>query len=185
MLKNLLKNTLLTLSISLFSIASVNANLVTQDIIFDDGTTTNTIFEKIGSITVDTNENDGFGVIRSWVNFQLFGFDMITENEAKGDFTLFGAFEVFVDLNNLNAGIEFLTFDVTENNSQYFNFQGLVDTASGANFFIDVFDFNGGLYAFGDLALGKASVVSEPPMFLLLFTGVLALITTKRRKINL
>lgn len=183
MFKKLLKNTLLTLSISIATITTANADLITQDIIFDDATTTEVLFETIGSITVDTNESDGFGLISSWVDFQLFGFDMITETEANGDFTLFGAFEVFVDLTNITAGVEFLTFDVTESSSQLFNFQGLVDTATGANFFLDVFDFSGGLYAFGDIALGNASIVPEPEMFFLFLTG-LVFIFVKRRKVN-
>lgn len=186
MFKNILRNTLLTLSISIASITTANADLITHDIIFDNAATTEILFETIGSLTIDSNENDGFGLINSWVDFELFGFNMTTETEANGDFTLFGAFEAIIDLNNISAGIEFLTFDVTENVTQFFNFQGLVDTATGDNFIADVFDFNGGLYAFGDIALSDASVVSavpEPSMFLLFFTG-LVLMLVKRRKTN-
>lgn len=172
MIKNLLRNTLLTLSITLTAITSANAALITQDIIFDDATSSEVLFEKIGSLTVDTKDQDGFGLISSWVDFQLFGFDMITETEANGDFLLFGEFSAFIDLQNIEAGIEFLTFDVTESQTQFFNFQGLVDTATGDNFFIDVFDFSGGLYAFGDIALDKANIVPEPSMLLLFFTGI-------------
>ncbi|MDO7086578.1 PEP-CTERM sorting domain-containing protein [Pseudocolwellia sp. AS88] len=181
MLNTYFKNALLAISLSLFTIGSANANLIIQDILFDDATTTEVLFETIGSITVDTQDSDGFGTINTWVDFELFGFDMITEADAAGNFALFGLFEVFVDLNNISAGIEFLTFDVTESNFLFYNFQGLVDTAFGGNFFIDVFDFGGGLYVFGDLALGQASVVSEPSMFLLFFTGLFFLVA-KRRK---
>jgi|GEM_PF-1320544 len=182
MLKNLLKNTLLTLSLSLFAMGSANANLVTQDILFDDSNTTEVVLERIGTITIETTNIDEFGLIGSWVNFQLFNFDMTTEDEANGDFNLFGLFEVSVDINNLKAGIEFISFDVTENENQLFNFQGLVDTASGSNYFVDVFDFSGGLYAFGDLSLGEANVVPEPSVILLFLTGLI-LMAAKRRKL--
>lgn len=181
MLNKFIKNTILTISLSLFTMVSANANIITQDILFDDLQTTDVYFETIGSITVDTNESDSFGSITSWVEFELFGFDMITETEAAGNFLFFGLFEAFVDLNNITAGIEFLTFDVTESAFSFYNFQGVVDTAFGGNYFIDVFDLGGGLYVFGDLALGEANVVSEPPMFLLFFTAIFMMIA-KRRK---
>jgi len=182
MLKNLLKSTLLTLSLSLFAMGSANANFVTQDILFDDGNTTEVVLERIGTITIETTDADEFGLISSWVNFELFGFDMITEDEANGDFSLFGLFEALVDVNNLKAGIEFISFDVTESQDNFFNFQGLVDTASGSSFFVDAFDFSGGLYAFGDLSLGEASVVPEPSVFLLFLTGLIFMVA-KRRKL--
>ena len=179
MYNNLLKSTLLAVTFSLFSSVS-SATFITQDILFDDLTTTDVAFETIGEITVDTDKADNFGLIGSWETFSLFGFDIITEAEANGDFTLFGGFEAIVDSNDLSAGLEFLFFDVTENNFSFFNFQGLIDTATGDNFIIDVFDFSGGLYAFGDLALGTAKV-PEPPMLALFFAGVMA-IFIKRRK---
>lgn len=180
MFKNLLKNTLLTVTFTLFTTVS-NAAFITQDLIFDDLNTANITYETIGSITVDTDKADANGIINSWEDFSLFGRNMITEDEANGDFTLFGLFAADVDSTNLNAGIEFLTFDVVESTDSFFNFQGLVDTATGNNFIFDVFDFNGGLYTFGNLALGNASVVSEPSMFLLFFSGLIV-IFMKRRK---
>lgn len=183
MFKKLLKNTLLTLSISIASITTANADLITQNIIFDDATTTEVLFETIGSITVDTNESDGFGLISSWIDFKLFGFDMITETEANGDFTLFGAFDALIDLTNLSAGIEFLNFDVTENSGSLFNNQGLFDSNPSFISSLNVFDFTSGINKFGYIDLGAASIVSEPPMFLLFFTG-LVFMFVKRRKIN-
>ena len=181
MLNTFLKNTLLAISLSLFTIGSANANLITQDILFDDASTADVLFETVGSITVDTQDSDGFGYINTWVDFELFGFNMITEADAAGDFSLFGLFEVFVDLTNVSAGIEFLTFDVTEDSSLFFNFQGLADTAfPGGNFF-DVFDSSGNVFLFGDLALAEVSAVPEPSMFLLFFTGLFFLVA-KRRK---
>jgi hypothetical protein len=179
MYKNLLRNTLLAATFSLVSVFA-NATLITQDILFDDLTTADVVFETIGSITVETDNADAFGLIGSWETFNLFGFDMITEADSAGDITLFGGFEAIVDEQNLAAGIEFLFFDVTESNFEFFNFSGLVDTAFGGNYLIDVFDFGGGLYAYGDLALGTAKV-SEPPMFLLFFSGLMVLFL-KRRK---
>ncbi|WP_426358404.1 PEP-CTERM sorting domain-containing protein [Pseudocolwellia sp. HL-MZ19] len=181
MLNTYLKNALLAISLSLFTIGSANANLITQDILFDDLSSTDVLFETIGSITVDTQDGDGDGYINTWVNFELFGFDMITETDAAGNFSLFGLFEAFVDLTNVSAGIEFLTFDVTEDSSSFFNFQGLADTAFTGGNFIDVFDSSGNVFIFGELALGQASVVPEPSMFLLFFTGLFFLVA-KRRK---
>jgi len=181
MFTNLLKKAFFTCLLTLTVSTSVTANYVTHDILFDDATTTEVLFETIGSITVDTEQSDGLGVINSWVDFQLFGFDMITEAASNNDPSLFGQFEVFIDLTNISAGIEFLTFDVTESDSEFFNFQGLVDTATGDNFFIDVFDFSGGLYSFGDISLSTASVVSEPSM-LLLFCSALVFFAAKRKR---
>jgi len=179
MLKNLLRNAVLTATLALFASTS-NAALITQDILFDDLTTADVIYETIGSITVESDNADSFGTISTWESFSLFGLDMITEVEANGDFTLFGLFEAVVDDTNLNAGIEFLNFDVTESTWAFYNFSGFYDSFAGGDF-VDVFDFGGGVYFFGELALGDASVVSEPSMFFLFFAGLMGLFI-KRHK---
>lgn len=183
MFKHLLRNTLLTATFALFT-ATSNAALITQDLIFDDLTTAEVVFETIGTITVDTTKADPSGVINSWEEFSLFGLDIITEEQANDpsstQYGLFGLFAAEVDETNLNAGIEFLTFDVIESAFEFYNFSGLVDTATGDNFIFDIFDFNGGLYAFGDLALGDASVVSEPSMLILFMSGLFIMFSRKK-----
>ena len=183
MYKNLLKNTLLVATFALFTTAS-NAALISHDLLFDDATTTEVSYESIGSITVDSDKADDWGIISSWESFSFLGWDVITEAQAGADFTLFGLFEAEVDKDNLSAGLNFLTFDVTEGDSDFFNFQGIydADTINSANNFIDVFDFSGTPYLYGDFALSSASVVSEPSMFFLFFSGLVA-VFIKRRKV--
>lgn len=174
MFKNIIATTILSLSIALASFSS-NAALITQTILFDDLSTTEVESEVIGTLTINTEDNDGTGHVTKWESFELFGFDMLTESEANLiDPLLFGGFIAGFDSSDLTAGIDFAQFDVTESDFGFFAFSGLVDQV-GSGYFIDVFDFGGGLYAFGAATFGSVSVVPEPGAIALLLTGLLAL----------
>jgi hypothetical protein len=183
MLKSI-KTIFLAMSITLLSAGSANAALISHDILFDDFTTNDVVFEKIGYFVVDTNKADDWGLITSWEEFQIdmFGssFNFLTEAEADViDPFLFGYFEAFLDPSNAFAGVEAIAFDVTENTALSLNFNGSFDFATNSGI-LDVFDSTTGFESAGNLQLGNVKV-PEPPMLLLFLTGLIALRLKKRK----
>ena len=157
MFNKLFLKVLLSISLSVAALSSANASLITQDILFDDQGT----WTAVGEISVDTADADAFGYISAWNSFNLFGFDLLTVAQSGG-----GLFETEVDLTNLAAGLQFLTFDLSDTQGNY-AFNGIVD----ANFsFLDAFTSNG-IVLFGEIKLGDAVVsgaeVPEPQTALL------------------
>lgn len=174
MFKKLISSAALTIALALTAM-NVNAALITQDIVFDDFQTDEVEFETIGSLTINTSDDDGTGLVFGWENFELLGFNMLTEAEADLiDPILFGGFVAGFNPSDLYAGIDFAQFDVTENVFGFYAFNGLVDQI-GSGYLIDVFDFTGGLYVFGEIAFANTTVVPEPSAIALLLVGLLGL----------
>lgn len=174
MFKKLISSAVLTLAFT-FTAMNVNAALITQEIVFDDFETDEIEFETIGSLTINTSDDDGTGQVSRWEDFELFGFNMLTQEEADTiDPLLFGVFIAGFNPNDLYAGIDFAQFDVTENAFGFYAFNGLVDQF-GTGYLIDVFDFNGGLYVFGEIAFANTTVVPEPSAIALLLLGLIGL----------
>ncbi|MDO6489106.1 PEP-CTERM sorting domain-containing protein [Colwellia sp. 6_MG-2023] len=196
MLNKLFLKTLFTLSLVFTLSSAANATLITQDIWLDSSITTEIDYQYIGFITIDTEIaivddvfNDGsllLGTVNAWVDFELFGLNFWTEAESNvaldanpSSFPMFGLFQALFDVNNLAAGLELLQFDVTENTFDFYAFSGLIDTVFG---FGDIFDSSGGLYDFGELALGEARLTEVPePTTLLLFLAAAIGLTTRKK----
>ncbi|MBT1065005.1 PEP-CTERM sorting domain-containing protein [Bowmanella sp. Y26] len=173
---NKIKKLLSTLCLLAAVSTQANAALITQDLIevASDGST-----GIIGSITINTNGAlydpvFGTGEVATAVSFNFLGFDIPPTD------ILF--FQAIFDVNNLHAGLEFLNFDVTFMLPGLVNwaFDGLYETGSLGNYF-SVFDLDAGdLAFFNELALGRASVVSEPTT-LAMFSLMLAMLGMRRK----
>lgn len=194
MLKSI-KNIFLAMSITLLAASSANAALISHDILFDDFSTTDVVFEKIGYFVVDTEKADIGGNIFSWEEFQIdilgSSFSFFTEAESAGNFDLFDHFEASLNPNALVAGIEALSFFVTENSSSVISFQGIfgyddydaADPLAVNPHTLDLFGALGDPDVFraaGNLQLGAVDV-PEPSMLLLFLTGLIALRLKKRQ----
>lgn len=171
MFNKLFLKVLLSLSLSVAALSSANAALITQNILFDDEGT----WSSIGEITVDTADADEFGYISTWDNFTLLGFDLLTVAESGG-----GLFETEIDLTDFSAGLQFLSFDLSESNGTY-AFNGIFS----ANFsFLDAFTSNG-IVLFGAMNLGDVVVsgaeVPEPQTAFLLLMAVAGLMVRRKR----
>ncbi|WP_440876650.1 PEP-CTERM sorting domain-containing protein [Thalassotalea sp. PLHSN55] len=183
------------LSLSLAFAGAANATIITQEIFYDAGYDSVDEFELIGSITINTHGADQYEVwddvlgefvkqaeVNEWVEFNLFGFDMITEGFADllGDPSYFGFFSAIVNPNDWYAGIESLDFDLSEDTYGFYEFNGYIDTAFDDGYgSFDVFSASGDLYEFGTLKFGEVSV-PEPSTLIMLFAGLLALVTRRK-----
>lgn len=186
MFKNI-KKIFLAMSITLLTANSVNAKLISHDILFDDLSTTDVMFEKVGYFVVDTDKADDWGLITSWEEFQLdilgSSFKFFTEAEANvTNISLFDHFEVEINPDDVFAGAETISFWVTENTASNITFQGVFGFSSGPGF-LDMFGAAGDPAAFqgaGNIKLGSVEL-PEPPMILLFLTGLVALRLQKRK----
>lgn len=153
-----------TLAITSLGFASsANAALITQDILLDGAV--------YGSVTVNTNAADSFGLIESFVNLVLDG------KEIAETFI----FTAIVDANNVFAGIESLDFDL--GSADGFAYQGIFDAFNPTSNRLDVFDGNGDLISFGPMTLSQPpSVVSEPSIAAMMMLALLALGVRRSRK---
>lgn len=155
-----------------------NAALITQDLLFlEDGATETTV---AGSITISTNHLDSFGEAFQWMSFTLFGSQMMTEMD---DPSLFGGFLAIADASNPMAGLEFLSFDVTDANTQSISYNGISDPFNDDHF-LDIFNLSdSSLSTFGELSFGDVSVVPEPSAFALMALA-LGLISLRLKRSN-
>ncbi|WDD97951.1 PEP-CTERM sorting domain-containing protein [Thalassomonas actiniarum] len=168
MFNKLFLKVLLSVSLSVAALSSANAALITQDILFDDQGT----WSSIGEITVVTAEADKFGYISEWYDFTLLGFDLLTVAESGG-----GLFEAEIDLADFSAGLQFLSFDLSESNLGTYAFNGIVSAQFS---FFDAFTSNG-LALFGEIKLGDAEVsVPEPETAFLLLMAVAGLMVRRK-----
>ncbi len=169
MFKQYILHAIFTFLFALSLTSTVNATLITQDIISDtDGV--------IGHISINIDEAEdfgGLGIVSTWSEFEFFGVDMI---EQDLDILLFDA--VF-DLADLSMGLISLNFDLNDTFGA-FAWNGYVDVDFGGA--LDVFDGNDLIYFANDLSFGQASVVPEPTAFILFFTALVGLVV--RRKIS-
>ncbi|MBN7822205.1 PEP-CTERM sorting domain-containing protein [Bowmanella yangjiangensis] len=152
-----------------------NAALITQDLIevASDGST-----GIIGSITIDTNGAlydpvFGTGEVLSFVSFNFLGYDIPVEDGYS--------FQAIFDTNNIYAGIEFLDFDI-DFSLPGWAFQGYFDAFDNPDYnYFTVFDSGSADLLFvNGLALGQASVVSEPAT-LVMFGLMLGLLGMRRK----
>ncbi len=181
-----IKNIFLAMSITLLTAGSANAALISHDILFDDLTTTEVTFEKIGYFVLDTDKADDWGFINSWEEFQIdmFGssFNFLTKAEADViDPFLFGYFDAIINPDNVYAGLEAIGFDVTESTSSNIRFNGTFDFFAGNSGFLDMFDANDDILGAGSIQLSKVTHVPEPSMIFLFLTGLIALRLKKRQ----
>jgi hypothetical protein len=168
MLKKLLSQTILVIALS-FSATNVHAALITQDIIVDDaGFTLGTLSIEIDNAALGT----GLVSVTDFVSLNLLGVP---------SFDVF-AFDAIVDTDNINAGIEFLSFDVQEVGFDLWNYQLVYDAFAPAVNFVDIFDDNGNpIFFSSEISLGGAQVVPEPTAIALMLAGLFAL--RLRRKV--
>lgn len=175
---NKIKKLLSTLCLLAAVSTQANAALITQDLIevASDGST-----GIIGSITIDTNGAlydpvFGTGEVLSFVSFNFLGYDIPAEDGYS--------FQAIFDTNNIYAGIEFLDFDVDFflPGAVDWAFQGYFDAFDNPDFnYFTVFDNESDDLLFvNGLALGQASVVSEPAA-LAMFGLMLGLLGMRRK----
>ncbi|WDE06584.1 PEP-CTERM sorting domain-containing protein [Thalassomonas viridans] len=178
MFNKLFLKALVSISFCFAVLTSANASLITQDILFNDQGT----WSSIGEISVDTADADEFGFLGEWDSFNILGFNFWSVEEAAAQGFGNGVFMAVLDLADLAAGIQFLTFDVTESNLSTYAFNGLFDVAPG-QYFIDAFNANG-IALFGEFKLGDAVVtgaeVPEPQTALLLLMAVAGLMVRRK-----
>ena len=169
-----------TLLLSTVMANSANAATITQELLFiEDG---ETVAEIVGSVTISISSLDEFGESTSWLDFSLFGMDILTEAEADAtDPLLFGEFIAIADVTNPFAGLEFLLFDVTDFATHLIAFDGLVDAVFDDHQFSRFDDSN--LTVFGELFFGDVTVVPEPGMIAIMSLG-LGFMVLRRRKIK-
>ena len=167
-----------------FSAFAANATLIKQDLIFTslDGFYFPPGEEVVlGTISVHTWSLGSTGYVENaWFDFVIDGVDVLTpaDADAIGDPLLFGGFAAQVDMANLEAGFEFISFDVTD--WYGWESQGIVDASAGFGF-LEIFDyFSGDIVDYGDLRLGTASVVSEPAAAFLMLGGLIAMFARRR-----
>ncbi|GGO63301.1 PEP-CTERM sorting domain-containing protein [Bowmanella pacifica] len=154
---------------------NANAALITQDLIEValDGST-----GVIGSITINTDNAlvdpvHGTGEVLSFVSFNFLGYDIPVDDSIF--------FQAIFDTNNIYAGIEFLDFDI-DFSLPGWAFQGYFDAFDNPDFnYFTVFDSGSADLLFvNGLALGQASVVSEPAT-LAMFGLMLGLLGMRRK----
>jgi len=183
-----IKNFFLAMSITVLAVSSANAALISHDILFDDFSTTDVMFEKIGYFVVDTDKADSWGEITSWEELQIdilgSSFKFFTEAEAVnvGNLSFFDNFLAIVDPDNVFAGVEALGFNLTEKITSTIKFQADFGFSPGPGTF-DMFGAAGDPAAFqgaGNIKLGSVEL-PEPPMILLFLTGLIALRLQKRK----
>ena len=198
MFNKLITRTFFSLALAFGFTSAANATLITQGIFFDSAFTDEVDYQQIGFITIDTRNADVYdlygdqsvilGDVVEWVEFSFYNFDLYTQAESDvypysdpKDLPLFGNFMATFDVNNLSAGIEFLTFDVTAKVPALYAFNGYVDTFGGEAY--DLFDANGNFYDYGGLALSKAILTAVPtPATLVLFLTAMVGLTMRRQK---
>nr|WP_269814691.1 PEP-CTERM sorting domain-containing protein [Bowmanella yangjiangensis] len=172
---NKIKKLLSTLCLLAAVSTQANAALITQDLIevASDGST-----GIIGSITIDTNGAlydpvFGTGEVLSFVSFNFLGYDIPVEDGYS--------FQAIFDTNNIYAGIEFLDFDI-DFSLPGWAFQGYFDAFDNPDYnYFTVFDSGSADLLFvNGLALGQASVVSEPAT-LVMFGLMLGLLGMRRK----
>ena len=161
---------LLSVSLSLAALTSANASLITQDILFNN----NGNWSVEGQIAVNTDDADEFGFLSSWDSFTLLGADLLTVAASNG-----GLFAAEIDLADVSAGLQFLSFDLSVSNGAV-TFNGIIDT----NFsFLDAFTANG-IALFGEIKLGDAVVtgaeVPEPETAFLFLTAIVTLMVRRK-----
>ena len=177
MLNKLVLRVFLSLSLAFSCASTVNATLISQDILFNSIYDNEDTFELIGNITVDTDEIDSWGsIVGSWESFSFYGFEV---DPFDANWNLFVA---YFDINNIMQGIESLDFDVTVLTD--LSFSGYIyvyDSISSITY--SLFDnTDGSLYDAGALAFGRATAVPLPATLILFLTGIVGLVL--RRKIN-
>lgn len=175
MFKKLLKNIACAASLMIAGSFAANAGLLIQEIEVDEGFGDG--YQYAGYVAIDLDLFDEFGEAMEWTAFNLYGFDMLTEAQADlvdplDPYLFFGGFLAVINQDSIWKGLEFMTFDVTDNMYGFFHFDGIVDVADPFSY-VSVFDQDAnGPYIFGDARFGEYSYVPEPSMFLLFLTGL-------------
>lgn len=164
------------------SASTARAAIITQELLYKENGTTE--FIPIGQVTISTLDLDPvFSEATQWLSFDLFGFDMITEQQADdaGDPLLFGEFFAEADPTDPWAGLSAISFDVSDHPAADFAYQGIIDPFLG-DMFLNIFDrSNNQITDFGMLDFGRVSVVSEPHVMLLMFAS-LGLLRLRRKQ---
>ena len=165
-----LKNLFTSASLALALLFSVNANavLITQDI-FADGVLFGEVAYEVSNSALNSGEilDSAFDGQPTFAGISFFGFDT----------GLLFSFEAILDTSNVEAGLEFLAFDVLDDDlTSPFIYQLFVDSVFGFGF-LDIFDTNNNFVFFSsDVSLGDVQV-SEPGMavfLVMLLAGVFA-----------
>ncbi|MGP9799816.1 PEP-CTERM sorting domain-containing protein [Rheinheimera sp. NSM] len=176
----MLKSILIALSVLLLSAVTLSqpaqaGPILTQEFLAEDA---GGEIISIGAISFDTDDLDewfpGTGDLLAWESFTLFGFEIDTS-----------LFFVSVGFNpeDLYAGLEFISFDVTDV-GMTMAFQGffdLNDQSLPPQF--TMFNFISGELTVSDIfSPGQVSVVSAPATIWLLFASAGGLLLRQRRQ---
>jgi hypothetical protein len=133
--------------------------IITQQFQLEDGT-------SFGMLSIDIDDINEFGFVSNWHLFELFG---ITITESNLFFAQYNPLDLL-------AGLQFLSFDVSDINN-LFAYQGLLESGLG---FFDIFSTIGGEPVdFFEFRMGAVSV-SEPASWLLFLTAGFGLLLRRR-----
>ncbi|OUR80412.1 hypothetical protein A9Q75_10575 [Colwellia psychrerythraea] len=177
MLNKLVLRALFSLSLAFSFAGAANATLISQDILFNTAGDTVDEYEVIGNITISLDTMDDWGAVQdTWESFTFYGYEVDALDPT------FGEFYTEVDPDNLNAGLNFLQFDVTV--FSRLSFAGYIDTfetVSTTDISFSLFDNQAeSIFSAGTLALGAATVVPTPATLVLFLTAIAGL--AARRK---
>ncbi|MEW6994479.1 PEP-CTERM sorting domain-containing protein [Colwelliaceae bacterium MEBiC 14330] len=175
MLHKLVLRVLLSISIAFSAIGAANATLISQDILLNSDFDAVDEYEVIGNVTISLDTMDEWGYVENtWESFTFYGYDVDTFDIN------WNIFSAIVDVNNVEAGIESLDFDVTIFST--LSFAGVIDTFNPAgSYSYSLFDnADGSLYNAGTLAFGNTTIVPTPATLVLFLTAVIGL--AARRK---
>lgn len=149
-----------------FSLAfagTTNAALISQDITSDS-------WGMIGSITVNSDDADSWGVVTDWVSFDFLGYDV--------DQPAF-LFEAEIDLMDIYAGILSLNYDVNDSYDPAWAYSGYIEADFGGDLMVFDVDTGDFLLYLDDLSFGEV-LIPEPSALLLFFTGLIGLVTRRK-----
>lgn len=175
----MLKSILITLSVLLFSVVAlpqpaVAGPILTQELLAED---TNGDIISIGAISFDTDDLDVFfpgnGELLAWQSFTLFGY------EIDRDFFYVA---LGFDPDNIFAGLDFLSFDVTDIDMtfSFVGFFDLLDPALPPEYYYQ--DLATGDYTyFNTFNPGQATAVPAPAGLWLFIAAVGGLLLRQRQ----
>jgi hypothetical protein len=185
-IKKTISGAILAIGVLFAASFSANAVIIKHDIFADT-------FGKIGEIEVEllnsalnTGINDSaFDDTISLVSFNLL--DLV----GSDSFEFFG-FEVVIDTDFIEAGIEFFALDANDAGfppDETWSYQLLVDAFDPTSSYIDIFDAFGDIVFFDVISLGQAELSDLPepvsaPATLAIFTLAMAALYGRRKIIS-